>query len=77
MSPHRQTKAKIKLLINQNRLLLDALRPFAKAGELFPGAPGELEFDQCIYNPAAGVEYSLCGDDLRRARITFAEAVAA
>lgn len=73
MSSHRQIKAKIELLINQNRLLLDALRPFAKAGELFPGAPGECGFDQCIYNPAAGAEYSLCGDDLRRARIAFAE----
>lgn len=45
-----------------------ALKPFAKAGELFPGAVGTVEFDQCIYAPAAGPEYSLCGDHLRAAR---------
>lgn len=48
--------------------LQDALTPFARAGALFPGAHGEAEFDQCIYKPAAGNEYSICGDDLRRAR---------
>lgn len=49
-----------------------ALSPFAKAGDLFSGEPGSVEFDQCIYAPAAGAEYNLCGDDLRRARAALA-----
>ena len=44
-----------------------ALMPFAMAGELFNG-PAPAEFDQRIYSPAAGDEWSICGDDLRRAR---------
>lgn len=45
----------------------EVVRPFAKAGELFsPRLPDE--YDQCIYSPAAGDEYSLCGDHLRAAR---------
>ena len=49
------------------RRLREALRPFAKAGELFhPREDGAS--DQTIYMPAAGKEYSICGDDLRRAR---------
>ena len=55
-------------LAEENRRLREALQPFAKAGELFPEAPGSVEFDQAIYKPAAGDEWSLCGDDLRRAR---------
>jgi hypothetical protein len=52
------------------REAVEALEPFAKAGELFPDpAP---EFDQCIYSPAAGDEYSLSGNDLRRARKALA-----
>ena len=43
-----------------------ALKPFAKAGELFPDPPQE--FAQCIYRPAAGDEYAISGEDLRRAR---------
>ena len=41
----------------ENRRLREALRPFAKAGELFPEAPGSVEFDQAIYKPAAGEEW--------------------
>lgn len=57
----------------ENQRLREALRPFANAGTLFDGLPGEVEFDQCIYSPAAGKEYSLCGDDLRRARAALAK----
>jgi hypothetical protein len=42
-----------------------ALRPFAKAGELFVVRG---EFNECVYAPAAGPEYNITGDDLRRAR---------
>lgn len=50
--------------------LLEALRPFAKAGLLFPEkAPNGV--DMLIYGPAAGDEYSLGGDDLRKAREVF------
>ena len=48
--------------------LVRALEPFAKSGELFPEDVGTCEFDTCVYAPAAGKEYNLCGDDLRRAR---------
>lgn len=58
----------ITALAEENRRLREALKPFAKAGKLFPGSPGSVEFDLCIYRPAAGSEWSLCGDDLRRAR---------
>lgn len=50
--------------------LLEALRPFAKAGLLFPEkAPNGV--DMLIYGPAARDEYSLGGDDLRKAREVF------
>ena len=45
----------------------EVVGPFAKAGELFGHRLSE-EYDQCIYRPAAGDEYSLCGDHLRAAR---------
>lgn len=45
----------------------EVVGPFAKAGELF-GPRLSDEYDQCIYSPAAGDEYSLCGDHLRAAR---------
>lgn len=48
--------------------LREALKPFAHTGKLFPGPPGIVEFDQLIYMPAAGSQYLLSGDDLRRAR---------
>ena len=49
-----------------------AIRPFAKSGELFPEEPGTVEFDICVYRPAKGREWGLCGDDLRRARAALA-----
>lgn len=52
--------------------LVQALVPFVRAAELFPEPPGSVEFDICIYAPAAGKEYNLCGDDLRRARAALA-----
>lgn len=44
----------------------DVVRPFAKAGELFPEP--QFDFEQCIYNPAAGPEYALGSSHLRAAR---------
>lgn len=61
----------IERLLKREEALQKALRPFAKAGELFDGPP--VDFDQCIYNPAAGSEYALSGNDLRKARTTLAE----
>lgn len=53
--------------------LVDAMRPFARSGKLFPEPPETVEFDKCIYKPAAGPEYSLCGDHLRAARLALAK----
>lgn len=61
-------RAEVERLRTVIERLQDALTPFSRAGALFSGAPGDAEFDQCIYKPAAGNEYSICGDDLRRAR---------
>lgn len=44
-----------------------ALRPFAKAGELF-GEPLPGEYEEGIYNPAAGPEYGFGAHALRAAR---------
>ena len=44
-----------------------ALRPFAKAGELF-GEPLPGGYEEGIYNPAAGPEYSFGAHALRAAR---------
>lgn len=62
------------LTAEQERIeaLEEALRPFAKSGELFPEEPGTVEFDICVYRPAKGREWGLCGDDLRRARAALA-----
>jgi len=51
----------------RNAELVEGLRPFAKAGELFRPRPPD-SFDECIYRPAAGSDYELGGDHLRRAR---------
>ena len=59
--------ATVLAMVVEIRRLREALRPFAKAGELFPPRD-EAVSDQAIYAPAAGKEYSICGDDLRRAR---------
>jgi hypothetical protein len=48
-----------------------ALAPFAKSGELMEPLMVE-GFDQSIYAPAKGPEWSLCGNDLRRARDVMA-----
>ena len=50
---------------------LKALEPFAKSGELFPDCP--IEYDQCIYAPAAGYEYALYGSHLRAAYHTYSK----
>lgn len=44
-----------------------ALKPFAKAGELFKPRPAD-SYNESVYAPAAGPEYNITGDDLRRAR---------
>lgn len=61
----------IKRLNAENALLREALRPFAKAGELFCG--GDEHLDMLIYDPAAGDEYRIFGNDLRRARAAIEE----
>ena len=53
--------------------LRTALAPFLKAAELFPEPPGTVKFDISIYCPAAGPEFELRGDDLRRARAALAQ----
>lgn len=51
----------------RNAELVEGLRPFAKAGELFRPRPPD-SFDECVYRPAAGPDYEIGGDHLRRAR---------
>lgn len=58
--------------MNIIEMLRDALEPFAKAGELFSDRPKEI-FDQLIYLPAAGENYKIVGDDLRKAYKVFKE----
>lgn len=48
-----------------------ALRPFAKAGELF-GEPLPGGYEEGIYNPAAGSEYGFGAHALRAARTALA-----
>lgn len=57
---------RIKALKAENARLREALRPFAKSGEIMPPRKAH-DFDMSIYAPAAGAEYSISGDDLRRA----------
>lgn len=64
--------ARIEALEGEKARLLEALLPFAKAGELFPPR-GPESYDECIYRPAAGEEYYLSGDDLRRAAALLSE----
>ena len=49
-----------------------ALRPFAKAGELFPPRPAD-SYNECVYGPVAGREYNITGDDLRLACSAYNE----
>jgi len=53
-------------LLDRIERLEKALRPFAKAGELFE--PRGDTYDMLVYAPAAGSEYHITGDDLRAAR---------
>lgn len=46
-----------------------ALKPFAKAGQLFGRSISE--HDETVYNPAAGPEYFILGSHLRQARATY------
>lgn len=50
----------------ENARLREALRPFAKAGELFDA--GSMFPELVVYLPAAGDAYKIVGNDLRRAR---------
>jgi hypothetical protein len=52
--------------------LREALKPFAKAGELFGDKHPGLD-SMTIYAPSAGEEYWLESDDLRRARAALSE----
>jgi hypothetical protein len=61
----------IEALEERVRVLSEALRPFAKAGELFPDRAPDEHWDQSIYRPAAGPDYEIAGDDLRSARTTL------
>ena len=49
---------------------VEALKPFARAGKLFPPLK-DGEFDMCIYAPVAGPEYKIAAEDLRRARAVY------
>jgi hypothetical protein len=55
----------------ENNRLREALRPFAKAGELF--TERSMFSDLVVYLPAAGDAYKIVGDDLRRARAALEE----
>lgn len=63
-------EAKNEKLRERTAELEDGLRPFAKAGELFPPRTPD-SFNEGVYRPAAGDEYAISGDDLRRARALF------
>lgn len=61
--------ADVARLTTRIEVLKEALRPFAKSGQLV-GDRGD-EFDFWVYRPAGGDEYGIVGDDLRRARRVF------
>lgn len=61
----------IERLNAANARLREALKPFAKAGELF--CIGDEHLDMLIYAPAAGDEYRIVGDDLKRACAALVE----
>lgn len=46
-----------------------ALKPFAKSGQLFGAKISD--YDETVYNPAAGPEYFILGSHLRQARATY------
>lgn len=61
----------ISSLLADNARLREALKPFAKAGEIFSGTNLD---SMTIYAPAAGEQYYLESDDLCRARAALASA---
>ena len=70
LAPILQEAAQLRARLHEAE---KALRPFAKAGELF--GPRESDsYDQAVYMPAAGPEYGISGDDLRRARAALTPA---
>ena len=60
----------IKEMQAENEALRKALKPFARAGKLFPPLK-DGELDMCIYAPVAGPEYKIAAEDLRRARAVY------
>jgi hypothetical protein len=61
-------EARASKVVERVKALEEALRPFAKAGELFP--PREPDgWDMVVYKPAAGPDYEIYGDHLRAAAI--------
>jgi hypothetical protein len=56
----------------ENVKLKEALRPFARFGEIL-GPPSEEGFDILIYDPAGHPDRKIVGDDCRRARAALAE----
>jgi hypothetical protein len=72
IADHLNTQEERDAAVAEVAQMRRALQPFARAGTLFTGEPGMLDYDQCIYRPAAGDLYALSGDDLRRARIAYA-----
>ncbi|WP_315921643.1 hypothetical protein [Mesorhizobium sp. SP-1A] len=62
----------IKHMKTERKMLhqaIKALKPFAKAGQLF--GPSISEYDETVYNPAAGPEFYILGSHLRQARATY------
>lgn len=53
--------------------LTEALRPFAKAGELFDHEPADPRWVVSIYKPAAGDDYAITDRHLREARAALSE----
>lgn len=47
---------------------MEALEPFAKAGELFDGTPDDMAKSFGVYVPAAGPGYHISGAHVKRAR---------
>ena len=67
-----EASAMIRAQAAEIERLREALKPFAKAGELFGPLDPE-GFDMLVYNPAAGGDYALCGNHLRTARDALAK----
>ena len=61
-------EAALSSLLAENARLREALKPFAKAGELFTKSSVD---SMTIYAPSAGEEYWLESEDLYRARVAL------